>query len=59
MVFDPRKGREHHDVLHGTNGYLHGCGEGGGDCDGDYTDWHDGMDDVTRLLAKVESVERT
>ncbi|KAK3763226.1 hypothetical protein RRG08_052560 [Elysia crispata] len=52
LVYDPRKCREHHDVLHGTNGYLHGCGEGGGDCDGDYTDWHDGMDDVTRLLAK-------
>ncbi|GFR97178.1 myosin-VIIa [Elysia marginata] len=40
---------------HDKNGYLHSCGEGGGDCDGDFSDWHEGLDDVTRLLVKGRS----
>ena len=52
----PKKYQHHQDeVFTDTPGYLEGCGgQGGGDCDGDFTDWHNGLDDVTKLLTKVE-----
>ncbi|RUS81723.1 hypothetical protein EGW08_010530 [Elysia chlorotica] len=52
---DPRTFRKSRYQLSCKNGYLESSGDGGGDCDGDYTDWHQGIDDVTKLISKGRS----